>query len=75
MTEHEWETPRIPRTNSNPSSGSTRRRLAPIDHYVALEFPRESVAWVLKGPLTEGGASSRTPAASTMKLRKETTRS
>jgi hypothetical protein len=73
MSEHEWETPRIPRANSGFSVGSPRRRLGPIDHYIALECPRESVAWVLKGRLTDGEASRRTPSVSKTKSEEGTT--
>jgi hypothetical protein len=61
MTEHEWEKPRIPRANASYSIGPPRRRLGPIDHYIALECPRESVAWVTKShpPSSEGFPKAR----------------
>jgi len=62
MTENEWETPRIPRANAVYSFGPTRRRLGPIDHYIALECPRESVAWVTKSRLPSAEGSPRTRA-------------
>jgi hypothetical protein len=48
MTEYEWEVGRIPRAPDGRGLGGFRSRKGPIAEYAALEFPRESVAWVLK---------------------------
>ncbi len=46
MTEYEWEVGRYPRAPEARVLGGHRVRKGPIAEYVALEFPRESVAWV-----------------------------
>jgi hypothetical protein len=60
MSEYEWERPRVPRVNDRSGFGTSRRASRPIDHFVSLEFPRESTAWVLKGSSTGEEASPRT---------------
>lgn len=67
MTEYEWEKPRIPRANGGSGAVPLLRTLRPIDHFVALECPRESVAWVLNGP-SNAEASPR-QGASTPKVK------
>lgn len=47
MTDYEWEPGRLPRTPTPKSLGGSRYRRGPIADYLALEFPRESVAWVM----------------------------
>ncbi len=47
MTEYEWEVGRIPRGPDAGLFGARRPRKEPIAEYVALEFPRESVTWVV----------------------------
>jgi len=49
MTEFEWETERIPRVPRPTILGGHRRRPDALGRYVALELPRESVGWLLKG--------------------------
>jgi hypothetical protein len=63
MSEYEWETPRVPRVKGGSGGGLSPRASRPIDHYVALEFPRESAAWVLGGPMTEERTTERAPSA------------
>jgi len=48
MTEYEWEIGRTPRMPDVKGLGGFRFRRGPVAEYVALEFPRESVAWVVK---------------------------
>jgi len=47
MTEYEWEVGRIPRAPDARDLGGFRSRRGPIAEYVALEFPLESVTWVV----------------------------
>jgi hypothetical protein len=47
MTEYEWEVGRLPRASDARGLGGFRFRKGPIGEYVALEFPRESMTWVL----------------------------
>jgi len=48
MTEYEWEPRRVPRPVRPEIHGSYQRRAHEIAQFVALEHPRESVAWVMK---------------------------
>ena len=47
MTEYEWDPPRVPRARLTRSPDSLRPVTGPVAEYVALEFPRESVTWLL----------------------------
>jgi len=47
MSGFEWEIRRIPRASGHLGIGLSRPRPGPIAEYVALEFPRETVTWVL----------------------------
>jgi hypothetical protein len=47
MTEYEWEIGRLPRANDPRHRGVFRDRRSAVAEYVALEFPREGVAWVV----------------------------
>jgi hypothetical protein len=47
MVEYEWEVRRIPKAPDARSFGVFRLRRSAITEYVALEFPREAVAWVV----------------------------
>jgi len=59
MTEYEWEVGRIPRAPDAKGLGGFRSRRSAIAEYVALEFPRESVAWVVN---TESNREPERPA-------------
>ena len=48
MSEYEWEPRRVPRPSRAEIHGSYQRRTHEIAQFVALEHPRESVAWVLR---------------------------
>jgi hypothetical protein len=54
MTEYEWEVGRVPRAPDARGLGGHRSRKGPVAEYAALEFPRESVAWVLNAELDRG---------------------
>ena len=47
MTEHEWEGDRLPRKPRPAIGAPPHRRIDPVSHYLALEMPRESAAWLL----------------------------
>jgi hypothetical protein len=48
MVEYEWEVRRVPRAPEVRGPGGTRLRKGPAAEYAALEFPGESVAWVVQ---------------------------
>ena len=48
MSEYEWETRRVPRTTRPEMWGANRPRAREVAEFLALEHPRESVAWVLR---------------------------
>ncbi len=58
MTEYEWDAPRVPRARLPRSPDSLRPETSPVAEYVALEFPRESVTWLL-APRSRGDAAIR----------------
>jgi hypothetical protein len=47
MVEYEWELGRLPRAPYARNFGVSRPRRSAIAEYIALEFPREEVAWVV----------------------------
>ena len=55
MSEEEWEPVRVPRTPVRPPHGASRKDRDGIERYAALEFPRESVAWLLGSRFASGG--------------------
>lgn len=48
MTDYEWEIGRFPKAPDSRWLRESRSRKDPIAEYVALEFPRESIHWVVK---------------------------
>ena len=48
MSEYEWEARRVPRTNRPEPWSAYRPRAREVAEFLALEHPREHVAWVLK---------------------------
>jgi hypothetical protein len=48
MPEYEWEANRFPRPAKVAGVGGFRFGWGPVAEYAALEFPRESLAWVVK---------------------------
>lgn len=51
MTEYEWETRRVPKAFDARAIWQHRSRNARVAEYVALEFPRETVASVVRQDL------------------------
>ena len=47
MSEYEWEVRRVPRVRDERGLGGHRHRSGPIAEFAALEFPRESITWVM----------------------------
>jgi hypothetical protein len=47
MTDYEWEVGRMPRPRDERGPGGHHHRKGPVAEYAALEFPRESVTWVV----------------------------
>ena len=56
MTENEWEPGRYPRPRPGGLSAGWSMRPDPLAEYVALEVPRESVAWLLRAGGRSGEA-------------------
>jgi hypothetical protein len=67
MTEYEWEVGRVPRAPVAKSLGGSHPRRNPLAEYVALEFPRESITWVVS---SEAGRESKGPTVSLSKVTK-----
>lgn len=62
MSEFEWESRRVPKARVGAGYGLFHLRLGPVGEYVSLEFPRESVSWVLDP--SRSGRPARSRAAS-----------
>ncbi len=52
MSDLDWEPRRVPIERAGAGDGPARRRAGPVGQYVGLEFPRESVTWVVRGGRT-----------------------
>ncbi|HYB62882.1 MAG TPA: hypothetical protein VEE86_00460 [Thermoplasmata archaeon] len=63
MLEHELETRRLPRPHRPTLLVDPRLRLEAVARYASLEFPRESVGWLLGASETSapGTAPARRP--------------
>ena len=48
MSDYEWEARRVPRTTRPEPWSAVRPRAREVAEFLALEHPREHVAWVLK---------------------------
>jgi len=59
MLEHEFETRRLPRPPRPASLVDRPRRPEAIARYASLEFPRESVGWLLGGSETAAPGATR----------------
>lgn len=61
MSDYEWEGERIPRVRGVWEAGHRPSRRSSIGEFVALEFPRESAAWVVKSDVVR--STKRSPFA------------
>jgi hypothetical protein len=48
MADYEWEVRRVPRAADLNMLERSRLRRSPVGEYAALEFPRESLTWVVR---------------------------
>lgn len=58
MTDYEWEVGRFPKSPDANWLRVSRARKGPVAEYVAMEFPGESVHWVIKAPAERDSNSS-----------------
>lgn len=59
MSEYEWETRRVPRSPGPSVHGLSRPLPKAVAAYIALEFPWETAAWVLR---SDGQGTDSIPA-------------
>ena len=48
MTDYEWEVGRMPKPRDERGPGGHHHRKGAVAVYAALEFPRESITWIVK---------------------------